>query len=670
MTDSSLAVIHEAAPTGRRAIRLLRRMSTGTCHVVALPGGSAGDSTVRQFRAAFPDRLSEIDARPFLERVSTSVREDLVRFTAEWPDRVWQGESFKQRFVDQEVSLWWLTALSEKNNEDRPTFALLCDLELVRTILDSSLGPVSQAVIVTHCPDFYAVCERLLAARGIRVLGPKPRVLFGRDTIPVLIAQRLRRFVSWSARVLAARRLGRADRAEPAETSLVAFYTWYPSQWVRKEGVKVDRYYGDLPNYLSTTHGVPVVYAASGQGVSFREHVQALREGRRGGHETPRIEFLERHLHVRDVVLAFWGSVAPLRYLWLELANRQFRQSFMWKGLNCFEILRRDLRVSFLERIPDHLLVAKQVERFARTWRPRILVTYLELYCHGRAVICGTKRGSPRTVTVGYQHSAITRNKIFYRFEPHELAGAGAPDPDFVNQPPTPDRFAVTGPFGARVLAEGGYPADKAWVIGSPRFDGLRDAAVRTDQTASRRRELGIEPSRFVVLVTGTIFRDATLHLIEQSLLALRARPQCFALFKFHPFNQRDAGQLQRLAAQHGCTSYRITDVDVHSLLTMADALISSHSATTAEAIAAGVPVINMRSGYLDLSPLADGREAAWEVWDDEGIVGALDDIERRAPQFGRIMANRAAFIDGMFTRLDGRACERFANKLLDVLAS
>jgi len=665
MTASILAVIHETAGTGKHAIRVLQERAGDRNHLLVLPGAGPGRSLATQFTRALPTQLTEIDVRPYLEQVSVAVREELIRFTAEWPDRDLPGGSFKARFRHENLSLWWLTALSEKNNEDRPTFNLLCDLELIRRVLDNAATVPDQALIVTHSSDFYAVCRRLLTARGIRVLGVRPRRLFDSEGIPVLLARRIRRFVSWSARVVAARWLSRGRRETPSAPP-VAFYTWYPSQWVRPGGVSLDRYYVDLPNYLRTHCGIPVTYAASGQGIRLRQHLQALREVGHGSTESAHVEFLERYLRLRDVVKVYWGSLAPLRYLWLELASRTFRRSFGWRGVNCFEILRRDLRISFVERVPDHLLFARQMERFVKTRRPPVLVTYLELYCHGRAIISGAKQGHPDVVTVGYQHSAITRNKLFYRFEPHELAKAGDDHPDFVAHMPTPDRFAVTGPIGARVLAAGGYPTERLWTIGSPRFDGLRESTRGTGDAAARRSELGIEAGRVVVLITGNIFLDGTRHLIEQSLLALRARPDCFALFKLHPFNQTDAtAWIRRLAERQGGGSYAVTDLDVHSLLGLSDVLISTNSTTTAEGIAAGLPVINLRTGYLDLSPVVEGDDVAWEARDHEEIAAALDEIASQSGRFDRIMSNRRdAFVEGVFGRLDGAARERFAARI------
>jgi len=655
-----------------RAIRALRRSEVGRIHLLVLPGGGLGRVLASRLEQAFHDRLTEIDPLPYLEHVSNTVRKDLVRFVSEWPDRVLAGCSFKARFAREGLSLWWLTALAEKNNEDRPTFDLLCDIELVRLILDKeSVTPLDQAFIVTDSTDFYAVCRRLFLSRGVRVLGLRPSCVIDPEGIPALLARRLRRFVSWSARVAAARWWSGRRREIPRTPPAVAFYTWYPSQWVRQGCVSLDRYYVDLPDYLTTRYGLPVVYAASGQGVPFRQHLQVLRESARGTVEPHHIEWLEPYLRFSDVARAYWGSLAPLRYLWLEMMNQEFRDSFSWDGLSRFELLRRDLRVSFLERIPDYLLLAKQIESFAWVRRPRVLVTYLELYCHGRAVIYGAKRGYQDVITVGYQHSAITRNKLFYSFEPHELVKAGASHPDFVTNLPTPDRFAITGSFGRRVLAAGGYPPEKLWVIGSPRFDGLREGGGRSVAAVKRRRELGIEPDRFVVLITGNIFRDSTRHLLEQSLLALRAKPECFALFKLHPFNRIDAtAWIRRLTETYRYKSYTITELDVHFLLEVSAVLISTNSTTAAEAVAARVPVINLRAGYLDLSPLVEGGEVAWEAQNHEEISAALDEIIRRSGRFGRIMANREAFIEGMFFRLDGAARERFASQILQELTT
>jgi surface carbohydrate biosynthesis protein (TIGR04326 family) len=667
MAASTLALVHEHAGTADRAIRILGHGS-GPIRLLVLPGGGPRGSVARALTEAFPGRVTEIDPRPYVEDVASATRRELIRFVAEWPDRPIDRRPFKTRFVYEGLSLWWLTALAEKNNEDRPTFDLLCDIELVRKVLDAEeTSPAGEAVIVTHSIDFYAVCRRLLQSRRVRVARLKPRRAPKHESTIELLTLRLRRFWSWSARAAIARQL-RARSRRSFDAPDVAFYTWYPSQWVTRDGETTDRYYVDLPDYLRTRHHLRVMYAATCNEAPIREHAGVLRAFGRDAPGLEHVDLLESYLRIGDVLKAYWGSLMAVRYLWLERTSRSFRASFVWNGVDVFELLRRDLRVSFLARIPDHLLVAKQVERFCRARNPRVLVTYLELYCHGRAVIHGAKRGNPGVITVGYQHSAITRNKIFYTFKSGELAKAGAVRPDFVANLPAPDRFAVTGSAGARVLVSGGYPVERLWTVGSPRFDGLARIASPAREASPHRLDLGIDPDRVMVLVTGNMFPESTRHLIDESLSALASRPACVAVFKLHPFNRRDAeAWIRRSAAERGYTSFVISDTDVHALLDIADVLISTNSTTSGEAIAAGVPVINFRAGYLDLSPLVEGEDGvAIEARDYQEIVSALDAIGTRTGSVDRVASDRrAVFVKDMFGVLDGGARERFAARVL-----
>lgn len=599
--------------------------------------------------------LAFLDVGAHAEEAASRVREKLVAFVAEWPNLPLGGRTFMERFrTDSDLPLWWLTALSEKNNEDRPTFQLLCDLEVVRLVLRSQPDiAFGEAVIVTDNRDFYVVCRRLLEAHGISVAGSGPRRLFDPEGVIPLLAQRLRLFLSQMARTVACRLLAplRGDTAVGPHP-VIAFHTWYPLQWTTRGGERMDRYYTDLPAYLGRRGGLGVVYAATFLGLPFREHFRLLRRfGRRhdAAGEFRDFELVDQYLRVGDVLRAHRGSMT-LRYLWMERFDRRLRASFAWDGVSVFELLRKDLRVSFLVRIPELLLSATQTERFARVRQPTCLVTYLELYCYGRAVIHGAKRGHPPVTTIGYQHSTITRNKLFYRFAPGELLGM-----------PAPDRFVVTGPFARDVLVSSGYANDCLWLIGSPRFSGLARPASVDRPREDTRSALRIPTGRTAVLVTGNIFRGDTDRLLRETVLALRSRPDCFAIFKLHPFNRRHAERtIGALAREHRYETWTIADMDVQALLTGADVLISSNSTTIGEAIAAGVPVINLRIGYLDLSPAAALEDAAWEAWDASGLSRAVDEIVRREGRFNRVMAARQTFVEGMFFRLDGRANERF----------
>jgi surface carbohydrate biosynthesis protein (TIGR04326 family) len=663
-----LFVVHRAVDGERSLSRLLAE----GCHVTVVDllsaTGSEPPPWLRRCQGAAGVTIP--DLRSYVETAAPRVRERFVRFVADWPNRRWRGRSFKERFTDNNLSLWWLTDLSEKNNEGRPTFTLLCDLEVIRLVVEAAPeAPFDRAVVVTDSRDFYTVCTRWLAARGVPVTGVEPTRRRDEETILALLMRRTRLFVSQLLRTSICRAMAPWRRRDPATARpAVAFYTWYPLQWSHGGARPLDRYYADLPEYLREHGGLNVVYAATFFGVPFVAHAKLL--WRYFCSRSPAFdsfELVDRHLRLRDVVWVYWGSFAPWRYLTMELFNRTFRTSFAWDGVDLFEIFRRDLRRSFLAGIPDYLVRMRQMERFTRARSPAMLVLYLEVYCHGRAVLHGARRGQPQIVTIGYQHNSIVRNKLYYLFAPGELAGSDDAAQGSMARMPVPDRFALSGAIARDILTAGGFPSECAWVTGSARFDRLAELRHPSeDERRTIRGQLGIPTERTVVLVAGGYFRDITRNLLEQTVPALRARPEAVAIFKMHPFNRRDATEiLQRLAREHRYERWTLLDMDLHTLLSVSDAMISSNSATMGEAIAMGVPVINLRFGYLDLSPCADSADGAWTAWDSRGIESALAGIAAGSSAVERVLAGQDAFVEAMFFKLDRRARDRLTERFM-----
>jgi hypothetical protein len=219
--------------------------------------------------------------------------------------------------------------------------------------------------------------------------------------------------------------------------------------------------------------------------------------------------------------------------------------------------------------------------------------------------------------TIGYQHGTIFPMHLIYTLPRSQVEGA-----------PVPDYFAAYGSFAKEVVSEhGAYPAERVWIVGSPRFDRLVRSRVESN---AARRSLGLSPGKKIILVATQNypwFQEA----VRAVLAAVKEREDCVTCIKTHPIDV-PLSVYEDLASQMGVHEARFFDDRFDELLGACDVLISGSSTTVLEAILLGKKAICVNlSGEPDRYPyVADGGALAGRSPEEvhASLEKALSDAE------------------------------------------
>lgn len=590
--------------------------------------------------------------------VCLRARAKLMAFTARWPGEFRRnGRNFRELFVYRDdLSWWWLSELSQRNGDDRPTLGWLCELELLQ---DFTRGKrFDEAAVCVDHVDLYQVMCSSLEGSGVHCMPNRGRrPLLDRSRTSLVWLMRWRDFFGELSHALAVKWAcrGRSVRREPSPTRSVVWHSWYPSQWSTTNGKSEDRYYLHIPGLAEATGRFRSSYLATVRGAKAPWSVARTVRQRPVSAD---FDYVQRYAGVGDLFRHYFDLRPALRYWQLETFDRSYRASFTVDGVDLFPILRHDMRFSYLRNIPRLLATSDQFRRYAALHKPDFFVTYLEVHCYGRAVIYGVKSGSPTTRVIGYQHSAITPMKLAYNYsgELRMPNGTGTR----LDYMPLPDRFVVHGAAARRILAAGGYPLSRIDVAGIARLDYL----YRTLRAATEP-DPDVPPGCKVVLVASPIWPERTKSLVETALQGLQRRDDVFAIFKLHPADRFGEQQVHEAAARYGFKNYRVWNADLYSLIRMSSALFTMSSTTGAEAIAMGVPVIHLQSPRdLDLSPFFEIPDSAFQVKNVEEFRCALEIILQRGPKLAECQARWSELVTQTFHAVDGKAGERFVEVL------
>ena len=634
-----------------------------TCVLLSFADGEVE----RQFLDHCPERKVTIDtvvrAAQHMDAASLAARDKYSRFVAWWPEQFRKGgKNFKEQFTYKgEISLWWLSSASAKQNEVHRTFDYLCHLEVVQIALRQSQfegcllladDPIMAGLLRECCERDPITFKALLPLR--RIQPPSALSALWRRLL----------WIGWLVLELATLKTLLRGTKRPWPSPLTAFLSLYPGPMEIRNGQVFDRMYRDVVEQVAEGgNQYPVILCCfRGRGFSDLRRLYADRHALRG-HQ--RILLLNTYLAVSDI----WTAVKNLgffaRFLWLDRFDQDFRQSFVYDGINIFQLLRLELHRQLLSNeVPYHLIVAREVERVVRAQPVQSLVSFLELYPFSRAVYYGAKRANPSVITVAYQHANVTKMRLWYTYRPEEVVPRG-PNKLYIDTMPIPDRYMFQGPIGMEIIKASGYPAERCLLTGSPRYDDLGDRVQRGLVNGSISPD-GFRTSdgegRKRVLVTPAQPPADALELIDVMLKACRQRDDCSILVKLHPDCHVEA-DIKLLQDQYGFADIQVVRDNIHDLIEDADVVVTNYSTTGDEAIAMGRPVIcytGLRpcvAAYLDLA-------AAPVVHDTDEMGQAIEKMLYDEEYRRSYWLRRDELIEGSFYRLDGKAKDRMVEAL------
>jgi len=328
---------------------------------------------------------------------------------------------------------------------------------------------------------------------------------------------------------------------------------------------------------------------------------------------------LEQFLSFSDLFLVF--NIAKFVKI-IEVFRASASLRFTIKDINISSLVQDELRRSLSSAmLTEWLLLDKALSKAPLT-KFKSLFFRLEFQPLERALLFNT-RG--KTISVGFQHSALGKNFMNYVFAKDEFLG-GMPLPDYI---------LTTGKIGFDYMKFAGYPEDRINVIGALRYTHLFQYLTDRPPKEALRAKYGISLSTPVIFVATSTSLSETVSMLEDLLAAFKYFQQPFhVIVKFHPNAKGDASFLSTIRAlfekeDANCTfECFISMPSLYDYISLSDIVFSTGSTVSLEAMILGVvPVTYNCSAQLVHNPLADYPEAAPVVDSAESIVPVLSNL-------------------------------------------
>ena len=214
----------------------------------------------------------------------------------------------------------------------------------------------------------------------------------------------------------------------------------------------------------------------------------------------------------------------------------------------------------------------------------------------------------------------MTRNKLIYLHDSREYA-------PFQHHSglPHPDEFWVDGESARSIMEENGIAPSQIRVVGASRFSSTFTRA------SERTRPVRAVADRWSILLAPGLHE--TEAVVRFMLNAAQALPDIDLIIKLHPkYDKKRVSNLVGLAGSHATV---LQDMDIYSLFSEVDLVVSDYSSVSVEALFFDIPVILLILGSVpDKSPFADEEDLLLKAYSPmmlkTYIKRVLEDVEFR----------------------------------------
>ena len=286
------------------------------------------------------------------------------------------------------------------------------------------------------------------------------------------------------------------------------------------------------------------------------------------------IILIERYLKTADVLRAAF----QFKYVLIVLAfllSGKFRLLFIKDGLNLYPLFRNQIIWSiFGKDILLNELICIAVRNACRDIKPKIILTFQELFLACRPIYAGARQGKYPLKVFAAQHAAYCTDKTLGTLvKDIELNGT----PDDCNIP-VPDGIFVMGELSQSIFHKNGFPDERVIISG-----GLRYQHVKIANNVSRKNST----ISLSILLISSMNEYLDIDMCKAVCAATKEMPFVHLRIREHPF--------YRISHLEGFERFRsrieVSTNTQQEDLAGTDLIIFTYSSFADEAILMGIPI-------------------------------------------------------------------------------
>ena len=545
-------------------------------------------------------------------------RESLLDFIASLPGKLKIGNSMLSEYLDiQGLNMWWTSGIVEATPYKRNIFQNFYYLSAVQYTLEKFNIDVAWFQV-----------EDASFGKDLALMFDRKKVKYCQkrkvDQYTGIIS-RLKRWgvLKWSFQFvmvlmywilfkIICPKLIKPQKPGNLYKNMHVFYSYYPYNWIFKDGMSEHKIYVDLPGELTKHLGGAVYYISDVKLKSVFHPCRLIREMR--GFWRNNIRFVPMAVYVSlwEILKIFLSPVRNKKYVRLKAVS-QYRKSFEINSIDMFHTFDETMRDSILGNDAwQNLFRYYAFRRFSLRYGNNIfqIIYYVEFHNWEVALISGVKDGDESIPVVGLQQSAPNPILLSFFFSPTTFNEKS-------DKYPLPDLILCSADIYKELMYANGIEPKQVEVVGFIGGHYLKQVAISGELKLMEQQKLGICPNKQFCLVVCTIdlsLTEGIIYLLKETVSRL---PKVFFAIKRHPDTV-----IEPLVCKYGLNTVenvKLVDQSISALMPLADYVLSVSTSVSIEALCAGIPQANLDVGGL---PLANPLHM---------VPGLIEDVETPA---------------------------------------
>ena len=591
-------------------------------------------------------------------------RDNIINFFAKLPHNIFitkngSPQSFHSLFSYKGFSAWWLMGFSNKAPEGGGSINRFFQIDIIDYYLNQNYYDCG--VIISDEAGFEKCVKNLFIKHKIScgnepVVSSRMNLSYAPFYIKRILI--LLKFIAVKLFALLFMLFIKTNSGNANNTAVnkICFHSWFPAHWVNIDGKDYcDKYYADLIKYIfQNSKKIKPFYffKLMSYDSNFKDFYKNFTKIFTIGAE---FDFIERHLPVWPMAKLLLNPFDILRYAECE-KNSEFINIFKYCGINIFELVCSELRISYFYNFPYHAAVTEATHNyFKHNTDVKVFITFLELYSYSRGVYDRLSKFE-HLKTIAFQHSTITKYNLHYNFNVSEI------DANYSYKLPLPDFFILSGDVPLNTLKKTGIPCNSLKVTGSPRYDFINHFITKKNQ---------IQKSKYLknILIATVGEKEESMQLLKLSLEALKKRTDIKITIKTHPICNIKKEIENYILKYFNEISYEFNDDYIYESIIKADLLITTNSMTGLEALILGTNVVLYADPFkINLSPLAESLDLKEKIcYSDVQFIDEIKkSLENGGSELSEDIINR--LISDFYYKLDGNANKRILKLLEEII--
>lgn len=597
-------IVYDDSAKVNALVDFVRRKNVKNVVFFSLSGNAFLKKEIDDSLKAHGININHLNSVQCIEREIKHVRGKICKWSATIGKFSVRRKEIKEWFLlpGCNVSTWWFGLLSEKNTLKTKAFLHLAQVHAIKKSLDAhhadcciidvkekslkkaiKLAATNQNIKV-HYLSFFPT----FSIRHIRIKEMVKEIELVGDIISSIY-----KWFRLINRGFFARRILGARKVRFPDSNSLLFVSYFPAveKDVEGKGIFRNKYAIALQDKLEKI-GIPICWllmCVQIDGFNYRDAVKLAQSFSRNGEK---LFILDEFINLKDalIILFLWLRQCLISlYLFPSVRKGLLSEPF---GIEGEPILKSLWRLSFCGIIGFEGITYSFLYKRVFSELPDMsnCIYYCEMHAWEKALNAAKEKEKPNTRTIGFQHSFVSRNHLFYFYDQTEARKRLK-----VSDLPLPDVLACNGEFNYSLMQESTYP-------GLTRVEAVRQMYLNGILS------LPVPPrnGKSVLLIAGSIDKNESRFLIAFINEAFPRATEFEICFKGHPAMPFE-GLFNEVGIDVTEVGYSISRENIAECLKEAQTVLVPSSSVAIEALAFGCEVIVPSfPNTMQMNPLAD----------------------------------------------------------------